>query len=251
MVELTPDESRVLGVLIEKALTTPEQYPLSLNAVVNGANQKNNRDPVLTMEEGDAFEALEGLRAKGLVIRSDMAGSRVNKYRQQAAEVLHVRTAELVILAELLLRGPQTLGELRGRASRMHPLESLDVVKSMLRAMQERDEPLVRELPPAPGSRAERYAQLLCPTLHPLDAPPSSAPSERVAAERAASERPSALAASVASSIVRSSDTSLVDRVAALESEVRTLRDALRRLAQSVGEGDPLAPVNPQAAKAT
>ena len=246
MVELTPDESRVLGVLIEKALTTPEQYPLSLNAVVNGANQKNNRDPVLTMEEGDAFEALEGLRAKGLVIRSDMAGSRVNKYRQQAAEALHVRTAELVILAELLLRGPQTLGELRGRASRMHPLESLDVVKSMLRAMQERDEPLVRELPPAPGSRAERYAQLLCPTLHTLDAPPSPAPSER-----AASERPSALAASVASSIVRSSDTSLVDRVAALESEVRTLRDALRRLAQSVGEDDPLAPVNPQAAKAT
>src|SRR5215208_939996 len=171
MVQLTPDESRVLGVLIEKALTTPEQYPLSLNAVVNGANQKNNRDPVTNMQEGDAFEALEGLRAKGLVIRSDMAGSRVNKYRQQAADVLHVRTAELVILAELLLRGPQTLGELRGRASRMHPLESLDVVKNMLRAMQDREEPLVRELPPAPGSRAERYAQLLCPDLHPLDAP--------------------------------------------------------------------------------
>jgi uncharacterized protein YceH (UPF0502 family) len=245
MVELTPDESRVLGVLIEKALTTPEQYPLSLNAVVNGANQKNNRDPVLNMEEGDAFEALEGLRAKGLVIRSDMAGSRVNKYRQQAAEALHVRTAELVILAELLLRGPQTLGELRGRASRMHPLESLEVVKNMLRAMQERDEPLVRELPPAPGSRAERYAQLLCPTLHPLDAPLSTAPPER----SAPAERPAALAASVASSIVRSSDTSLADRVAALESEVRTLRDALRRLAQLVGEEDPLAPVNQQGAK--
>jgi uncharacterized protein YceH (UPF0502 family) len=236
MVELTPDESRVLGVLIEKALTTPEQYPLSLNAVVNGANQKNNRDPVTNMQEGDAFEALEGLRAKGLVIRSDMAGSRVNKYRHQAADVLHVRSAELVILAELLLRGPQTLGELRGRASRMHPLESLDVVKNMLRAMQEREEPLVRELPPAPGSRAERYAQLLCPTLHPLDASPAPA-----AAERPATERPAALAASVAAAIVRSSDTSLADRVAALESEVRTLRDALRRLAQSVGEPDPLA----------
>jgi uncharacterized protein YceH (UPF0502 family) len=237
MVELTPDESRVLGVLIEKALTTPEQYPLSLNAVVNGANQKNNRDPVTSMEEGDAFEALEGLRAKGMVIRSDMAGSRVNKYRQQAADVLHVRTGELVILAELLLRGPQTLGELRGRASRMHPLESLDVVKNMLRAMQEREEPLVRELPPAPGSRAERYAQLLCPALHPLDAPAAPAPSP---AHGPATERPAALAASVASSIVRSSDTSLADRVAALESEVRTLRDALRRLAQSVGEPDPL-----------
>src|SRR5256885_7093347 len=171
MVQLTPDESRVLGVLIEKALTTPEQYPLSLNAVVNGANQKNNRDPVITMDDGRAFEALEGLRSKGLVIRSDMAGSRVNKHRQQAAEVLHVRTAELVIVAELLLRGPQTLGELRGRASRMHPLESLDVAKNMLRALIERGEPLATELPPAPGSRAERYAQLLCPDLHPLDAP--------------------------------------------------------------------------------
>ena len=222
---LTAIERRVLGVLIEKALTTPEQYPLSLNAVVNGANQKNNRDPVTAMQEGDAFEALEGLRGKGLVIRSDMAGSRVNKYRQQAAEVLHVRTAELVILAELLLRGPQTLGELRGRASRMHPLESLDVVKNMLRAMQERDEPLVREVLPAPGSRAERYAQLLCPNLHPLDAPATAEAPDRAAG-------PAALAGV-------SNAPALADRVVALESEVRGLREALRRLAQSVGEGDP------------
>jgi uncharacterized protein YceH (UPF0502 family) len=228
MVQLTPDESRVLGVLIEKALTTPEQYPLSLNAVVNGANQKNNRDPVLTMDDGRAFEALEGLRGKGLVIRSDMAGSRVNKYRQQAADVLHVRTAELVVLAELLLRGPQTLGELRGRASRMHPLESLEMVKGMLRAMQDREEPLVRELPPAPGSRAERYAQLLCPDLHPIDAPAAPAATDSSPVGRA----PTA-----------SSDASLTDRVVALELEVRTLREALRRLAQSVGEPDPFASV--------
>src|SRR3954471_3407198 len=166
MIQLSPDESRVLGVLVEKATTTPEQYPLSLNAVVNGANQKNNRDPVLTMEEGAAFEALEGLRAKGLVVRVDMAGSRVNKYRHQAGEALHVRAAERAVLAELLLRGPQTLGELRGRASRMHPLESLDVVKNALRGLSVRDEPLVRDLPPSPGSRAERYAQLLCPEAH-------------------------------------------------------------------------------------
>src|SRR5918993_670901 len=170
MLQLSPDESRVLGVLVEKATTTPEQYPLSLNAVVNGANQKNNRDPVLTMAEGDAFEALESLRAKGLVVRVDMAGSRVNKYRHQAGEALHVRGAELAILAELLLRGPQTVGELRGRASRMHALESLDVVKNMLRALSEREVPLAREIPPAPGSRAERFVQLLCPDLHPLDA---------------------------------------------------------------------------------
>jgi uncharacterized protein len=221
MTQLTPDESRVLGVLIEKATTTPEQYPLSLNAVVNGANQKNNRDPVITMQEGDAFEALEGLRAKGLVVRVDMAGSRVNKYRHQAGEALHVRAAELAILAELLLRGPQTLGELRGRASRMHPLESLDVVKQMLRALEAREEPLVRELPPAAGSRAERYAQLLSPDLHPLDAPATAASSPVGASPSTAA--------------------SLAQRVEELETEVRSLRDALRRLAQSVGEPDPFA----------
>lgn len=237
MVQLTPDESRVLGVLIEKALTTPEQYPLSLNAVVNGANQKNNRDPVMTMEEGDAFEALEGLRAKGMVIRSDMAGSRVNKYRQQAADVLHVRTAELAILAELLLRGPQTVGELRGRASRMHPLESLEVVKNMLRAMQEREVPLVRELPPAPGSRAERFMQLLCPNLHPLDAP--AIPAGKPDAEHAAGR--------VGSSIASAQAPGHAERIAALESEVASLRNALRRLAHSVGEPDPLAPAAPPA----
>ena len=222
MIELTPDESRVLGVLVEKATTTPEQYPLSLNAVVNGANQKNNRDPVLAMEEGDAFEALEGLRAKGLVVRVDMAGSRVNKYRHQATDALHVRQGELAVLAELLLRGPQTLGELRGRASRMHPMESLDVVKNMLRALAEREEPLVRELPPVPGSRAERYVQLLCPDLHPIDA--------AAAATAATTPAPRADVAAP-----------LGARVQALEAEVAVLREALRRLATSLGEPDPLA----------
>ena len=229
MIELTPDESRVLGVLVEKATTTPEQYPLSLNAVVNGANQKNNRDPVLTMAEGDAFEALESLRAKGLVVRVDMAGSRVNKYRHQAGEALHVRGAELAILAELLLRGPQTVGELRGRASRMQPLESLDVVKNMLRALSEREEPLVREIPPAPGSRAERYVQLLCPDLHPLDVPAGAQAAPAVGASS-------------------SPATGLAARVEALEADVATLRDALRRLATAVGERDPLAGEGPPSA---
>ena len=226
MIELTPDESRVLGVLVEKATTTPEQYPLSLNAVVNGANQKNNRDPVLAMEEGDAFEALEGLRAKGMVVRVDMAGSRVNKYRHQAGDALHVRQGELAVLAELLLRGPQTLGELRGRASRMHPMESLDVVKSMLRALAERAEPLVRELPPAPGSRAERYAQLLCPELHPIDAaatPPAATLQQGGVAQPGGA-------------------SSLSTRVQALEADVAALQDAVRRLATLLGEPDPLAP---------
>jgi hypothetical protein len=97
MIELTDDEARVLGVLIEKAATTPDQYPLSLNAVVNGTNQKNNRDPVMQMEENDAFTALEGLREKGLVIRSDMVGSRVNRYKHLAGEALRARPAEVAL----------------------------------------------------------------------------------------------------------------------------------------------------------
>ncbi len=133
MIMLTADESRVLGVLVEKALTTPDQYPLSLNAIVNGANQKNNRDPVLAMTEQAAFEAAEGLREKQLAVRVDQAGGRVHKYRHSAMETLCVRTAELAVLAELLMRGPQTLGELRGRASRMHPLESIERAKEVLR----------------------------------------------------------------------------------------------------------------------
>lgn len=170
MLELTPDEARVLGVLIEKAFTTPDQYPLTLNAVVNGANQKNNRDPVIALDEGRAFDALEGLREKKLIIRADMAGSRVNKFRHQAGESLHARPAEIAIVAELLLRGPQTLGELRGRASRMQTFDSIEAVKNMLTALMSREEPLVRELPPAPGSRADRYSQLLCPHSHPVEA---------------------------------------------------------------------------------
>ena len=175
MLSLNPDESRVLGVLIEKATTTPEQYPLSVNAVTNGANQKNNRDPVRTMTEIECFDATESLRAKGLVARVDQMGSRVPKFRHLAGEVLQARTSELAILAELLLRGPQTLGEIRGRASRMAPLESLEVVQNLLNALMTRPEPLVRELPPLPGSRAVRYAQLLSdeqPAIQPLSTAP-------------------------------------------------------------------------------
>lgn len=218
MIQLTPDESRVLGVLIEKDRTTPEQYPLSLNAVTNGCNQKNNREPVLAMEEHDVFEALESLRAKGLVIRSDVPGQRVNKYRHNTQEVLRLHAGEIAIMAELLLRGPQTLGELRGRATRMQPLESLEAVKEILRILMEREEPLIRLLPPSPGSRAERYMQLLCPDLHSIDAP--AAGESTVTAPR-------------------SSSSELTQRVESLESQVAELKDALRRLATAVGEPDP------------
>ncbi|HEX4794081.1 MAG TPA: YceH family protein [Humisphaera sp.] len=223
MIELNADEARVLGVLIEKAMTTPDQYPLSLNAVVNGANQKNNRDPVLTMEEGQAFAALEGLRGQGLVIRSDMVGSRVNKYKHAAGEALHARPGELAILAELMLRGPQTLGELRGRASRMHPFETLDDAKNMLTALATREQAMVKELPPAPGSRAERYMQLLAPDAHPISVTEQSAGGSGVAPAYVA-------------------PTPLASRVTALEAEVSLLRETIRKLAQSLGEADPFPP---------
>jgi uncharacterized protein len=171
--QLTADEARVLGVLIEKALTTPQQYPLTLNAIVLGCNQKNNRWPVPPMvpewDEDAVQEAVEGLRRKGLAREANMTGSRVAKFRHIAREALAVDTAELVVLAELLLRGPQSVGDIRGRASRMHPLESLEQVQGIVHGLMSagaRGAALVREIPPAPGSRAKLYAQLLCPGLH-------------------------------------------------------------------------------------
>jgi uncharacterized protein YceH (UPF0502 family) len=219
MITLTPDEARVLGVLIEKSLTTPNQYPLSLNAVVDGANQKSNRDPVLNMTEDQAFDALESLRGKQLVVRVDQLGARVHKFKHAAVEVLHARTAEVAILAELMLRGPQTLGELRGRASRMQPMESLERVRDMIRALSERPEPYVKEIPPSPGSRAERFVQLLSPDLHPLDAAPMPA-------------------AALAGAPIVQSD--LAERVERLEADVESLKSVVRKLAQSLGEPDPL-----------
>src|SRR5687768_3641013 len=224
MIQLTPAESRVLGVLIEKALTTPDQYPLSLHAIVAGCNQKNNRDPVLTMTDDESFDALESLRGKQLVVRVDVANSRVHRYKQTAVETLHARTGEIAVLAELLLRGPQTLGELRGRASRMHPLETLDAVKDMIRALTERPEPYVRQIPPSPGSRAERYVQLLCPDLHRIDVASSTMPA---APEATLPGRGAALP---------SQSNELAERVERLEGEVASLRQLVTRLAEALRE---------------
>lgn len=227
MVTLTKDECRVLGVLVEKALTTPAQYPLTLNAVTLGCNQKNNRDPVSNFSEERVFDAMDKLRQRGLARELMLSGSRVPKFRHMAREVLEVSTPELVILSELMLRGPQTLGELRGRASRMHPIESLEECQAIIDALRGKAEPMVKELPPAPGSRAKRYVQLLCPDLHPLDHVGSggddagetdAAPSELTGGARA----------------------ELEGRLERLEAEVQTLRLALQKLASAVGESDPL-----------
>src|SRR5262245_41010676 len=131
MLTLTKDECRVLGVLVEKALTTPAGYPMTLNAVTLGCHQENNRDPVTNFTEERVFDAMDKLRQRGLGRELMLSGSRVPKFRHMAREVLEVTTAELVILTELMLRGPQTIGELRGRATRMHPIESLEEAQAI------------------------------------------------------------------------------------------------------------------------
>jgi uncharacterized protein YceH (UPF0502 family) len=221
MLELTADEARVIGVLIEKAQTTPDSYPMTINAVVNGANQKNNRHPLTEIDDGAVLSALIGLRNKGLVVQQDGPGQRAPKFRHQFKEGAGVNTPEMVLLAELLLRGPQTLGELRGRASRMYALESLEMVKNVLQQLMNRPEPLVSQVSPAPGSRAERYIQLLSPDLHPLDESAQADSSEIARAPGAA--------------------PTTSERITTLEREVQALRAALQKLATEIGASDPLA----------
>jgi uncharacterized protein YceH (UPF0502 family) len=226
MPPLTPHECRLLGVLIEKAQTTPAQYPLTLNGLVTGANQKSNRLPELSLSEDDVLAALDGLRAKGLSREVMLSGSRVEKHRHVARETLDVSTSELVVLAELLLRGPQTVGELRGRASRMHPLESLEATTAVLEHLMTREEPLVRRVAPAPGSRAPRFAQLLCPNLHPVEAAPAAPSAD------AGGSPPAAAAVTPAGSELES-------RVTSLEREVASLRRSIERLSEARGEATP------------
>ena len=158
-IHLTPIEARVLGALIEKEATTPEYYPLSLNALVNACNQKNNREPVTQLNEDEVRTALNQLRDQNLA--AALHDSRVTKYEHHLQEVLNLTRAETAILCVLLLRGPQTPGELRGRTERMHRFDELTDVVSVLDKMAQRDPALVMALPRQPGSREIRYAHLL------------------------------------------------------------------------------------------
>ncbi len=193
--QLDDVEARVLGCLIEKEMATPEYYPLSLNALTNACNQKSNRDPLMTLGEGDVVQALERLRFKQLaVVAAD--GGRVAKYRHLMAERLQLVPEELAILAELLLRGPQTVGELRNRGERMHPFDSLEAVETVLRELMERDLPFVALLPRQPGRKEGRYAQLLSP--QPLSAVENGSAAPPVSALNGNVERISLLEEEVA-----------------------------------------------------
>ncbi len=194
---MTPQEQRVLGCLLEKQLSTPDYYPLTLNALVNACNQSTNRDPVLALDEAAVLEALQDLRDRQAVWFVGGAGSRVTKYEQRIAEAMGLSVQECAILAELLLRGPQTPGELRNRSTRMYTFQDLQEVDTVLALMGEGDPALVAPLPRQPGTKETRFA-------HGLGEMPAAAAPVTAAPERS--------------------------RTAQLEAEVAALREELAAL---------------------
>lgn len=205
--ELNPLELRIIGCLIEKEITTPDQYPLSLNALVNACNQKSNRDPVLTLDEATVQATLDGLRKKHLVLEKTGFGSRVAKYQHRFCNTefsdLKLSKHQIAILCELFLRGPQTPGELRARAGRMSAFDDVREVEQALDALAAREGgALVVKLAREPGKRESRYAHLLGGEVPETAAAPSVTPAANDGDER----------------------------VAALEAEVAELRQALDEL---------------------
>ncbi len=182
---LTATEIRILGSLIEKEMTTPDYYPLTLNSLTTACNQKSNRDPVMALDETDVVKALDTLRFKGLALQASGEGSRVPKYGHNLEAKLHFEPEQLAILCELFVRGPQTLGELRTRCERMRPFADLAAVEEVLAELMEHEPPLVVKLPRQPGRKEQRYAHLLAgaPELSEAEEAPPEAARLKVAAE--------------------------------------------------------------------
>jgi uncharacterized protein YceH (UPF0502 family) len=214
---LTLIEARVLGALIEKEITTPEYYPLSLNALTNACNQKSNRDPILHLEENEIRKALNHLEYQSLVRSISSSDSRVSKFEHRLQDAFNFYRPEIAVLCELLLRGPQTAGELRTRASRMHGFADLDSVHSALNRLEKRDPPLVTVLPRQPGTKEARYAHLLgdAPPVVPLAPLNAAIARQDDAATVSSNERIEALVAEVAE---------LRSQIADLQSQFATFR---------------------------
>jgi uncharacterized protein YceH (UPF0502 family) len=214
-IELTAIEARVLGALIEKAVTTPEYYPLTLNGLTAACNQKSNREPVMALEETQVVRALDRLRDKGLTVQKTLVDARVPKYGHTIERVVELSPAELGALCVLLLRGPQTPGEIRSRTGRLHEFGDLTEVEATLDGLASREDgPFVVKLPRQAGRREHRYAHLLCGAVE-VEAVAPATP-EPEPATRA----------------VRAED----QRIADLEQEVATLRDAVTELQQRFAE---------------
>lgn len=208
-IKLSEVEVRVLGSLIEKDITTPDYYPLSLNALVNACNQKNNRDPVMALDEETVRSALESLQARRLAGPSSGADSRVTKYEHRLQEVFNFDRRETAILCVLMLRGAQTPGELRGRTERMYKFEALEDVNAALERLSHREPPLVAMLPRRPGTKESRYMHLLSG-----EAPATTEQVPMTASRFSIGE----------------------DRMARLESEVAELRREIAEIREQVGE---------------
>ena len=159
-------EARILGSLVEKQLTTPEYYPLTLNALTAACNQKSNRDPVMALDESAILAAIDTLRDKNLVYLFYGSGSRTVKYKHMLPNVFELEPPAIALVALLLLRGPQTAGEMRGRADRLYPFSSIGEVQETLDELAGRDEPLVVRLERQPGQKEGRYAHLLSGEVH-------------------------------------------------------------------------------------
>ena len=217
---LTDIESRVLGSLIEKDITTPDYYPLSLNALVNACNQKNNREPVMSLDESAVRDALGTLQEKRMAGPASGADSRVTKYEHRLQEVFNFDRREIAIICVLLLRGPQTPGELRGRTDRMYHFDALEDVVSTLDRLAQREPPLVCMLARQPGTKEYRYMHLF--SGEPLEPTVSHAAVEREAAASGLAE-PSAQAPGPPA-----------QRLARLEEEVSRLRTELTEVQQQL-----------------
>jgi len=206
--ELSDIEVRVLGALIEKEITTPEYYPLSLNALVNACNQKSNRDPVMTLDEEAVRKALRSLTDQ-YIARSASGDSRVAKFEHRLNEFYNFHRHEIAVLCVLMLRGPQTPGELRTRAERMYEFEALDAVHAALNLLMRRDPPLVKVLPRQPGTKESRFMHLLS--------------GDRVPASTIEAEQELAVSGGASASTYG-------ERIAQLETEVSELRRELATL---------------------
>ena len=204
---LNPAEARVLGALIEKDITTPDYYPLSLNALINACNQKNNREPVTNFDEETVRLALRNLSDKRLAGPASGADGRVTKYEHRVQEVFNFTRQETALICVLLLRGPQTPGELRGRTERMYQFEHLDDVLSGLQQLMRREPPLAKALGRRPGTKEIRYAHLLSGDVEAWEPP---------------SEMASSSGSADAERLIQ-----LEEQVAALRSEVAELKQQM------------------------
>jgi uncharacterized protein YceH (UPF0502 family) len=206
---LNAAEARVLGALIEKDITTPDYYPLSLNALVNACNQKNNREPVTSYDEETVRLALRNLSDKRLAGPASGADGRVTKYEHRVQEVFNFTRQETALICVLLLRGPQTPGELRGRTERMYQFEHLDDVLAGLQQLMRRDPPLAKALGRRPGTKEVRYAHLLSGDVDAWEPPAETA---------------------------SSSGCADAERLIQLEEQVATLRSEVAELKQQMAE---------------